>query len=140
MEGAGITNLMLRVIATQTEHRSLVEASLPGIPASVPAARRFVSRALPECPRAADLMLAASEFATNAVAWSASGCGGSFVIRVRQAGRWARVEVSDAGPAPVPAASSHGWGLALVAATCDRTGANIGDDGSRTAWAEVTWP
>jgi serine/threonine-protein kinase RsbW len=116
------------------------EVVLPGIPASVPAARRFARDCLADCPRLDDLVLAVSELASNAIAWSASGCGGTFTVRVRTAPRWARVEVTDAGPAPVPATTSNGWGLGIVAEVTDRAGDTIAADGQRTAWAEATWP
>lgn len=113
---------------------------LPGRAASVRAARRFTAAALPGCPRADDLVLAVSELASNAVAWSASGQQGTFTVRVRAAPGWARAEVSDAGPAvhDTPAAG-NGWGLLIVAGVTDRCGTVTGPDGSRTAWAEVTW-
>jgi anti-sigma regulatory factor (Ser/Thr protein kinase) len=134
----GITSLMHRVVAAST--KADVSIVLRGIPANVAKARRFTAAALADCPRTDDLVLAVSEMATNAIAWSASGCGGTFTVRVRTASRWARIEVADEGPAPVPAASGNGFGLGLVASVTDRTGHSIGVDGSRNAWAEVTWP
>jgi anti-sigma regulatory factor (Ser/Thr protein kinase) len=134
----GITDLMHTVVTTSTS--ADVSIVLRGIPAHVARARRFAAAALDGCPRADDLVLAVSEMATNAIAWSASGCGGTFTVRVRTVPRWGRIEVTDEGPAPVPAASGNGFGLGLVAAVTDRTGHSIGADGRRTAWAEVTWP
>jgi len=113
---------------------------LPGRAVSVRAARRFTAAALPGCPRADDLVLAVSELASNAVTWSASGQEGAFTVRVRAAPGWARVEVTDAGPAAgEPPAGGNGWGLLIVAEVTDRCGTVTGPDGSRTAWAEVTW-
>jgi anti-sigma regulatory factor (Ser/Thr protein kinase) len=129
---------MHRVVSASTS--ADVSIVLRGIPANVSKARRFTRAALAGCPRAEDLVLAVSEMASNALAWSASGCGGTFTVRVRTASRWARIEVADEGPAPVPAASGNGYGLGIVASVTDRTGHGIGADGSRTAWAEVTWP
>jgi anti-sigma regulatory factor (Ser/Thr protein kinase) len=133
----GITNLMHRVVAART--RADVSLVLRGIPANVATARRFAAAALADCPRADDLVLAVSELTANTLAWSASGCGGKFTVRVRTASRWARIEITDEGPAPVPAASGNGYGLGIVTAVTDRTGHSIGADGGRTAWAEVTW-
>jgi len=119
----------------------LAEVSLAGRPESVSAARRFVRGILNGCPRADDLSLAVSELATNAFAWSAAGHGGTFTVRVRTASRWARVEVTDPGPAAAsPAGPGNGWGLQIVAAVTDRAGATIGPGTARTGWAEVTWP
>jgi signal transduction histidine kinase len=120
--------------------RGAMAISLPGIPVSVGVARRFVGDAVSGCPRIDDLILAVSELASNAVAWSASGQDGTFTIRVRTAPRWARIEVTDLGPAALTTASSNGWGLGIVAQITDRTGTTISQAGARTAWAEVTWP
>jgi anti-sigma regulatory factor (Ser/Thr protein kinase) len=117
-----------------------VTVSLPGIPVSVRAARQFVRDVVGRCPRADDLALAVSELASNAIAWSASGQGGAFTVQVQTARRWARIEVTDLGPAALPPESSNGWGLGIVVAVTDRAGASTGAAGARTAWAEVTWP
>jgi anti-sigma regulatory factor (Ser/Thr protein kinase) len=140
VKGAGLTDLMHDRVRAHTVPPAATLVTLPGVPASVAAARRFAADALPGCPRADDLILAVSELASNAVAWSASGCGGVFTVRVRTAPRCARVEVADQGPVPVPAAPGNGFGLGIVASVTDRTGHIIRDCGGRTAWAEVTWP
>jgi len=83
MIGAGITDLMHQRV---TGHMpAAARCTLPGIPASVAAARRFVGDNLAGCPRAGDLVLAVSELASNALAWSASGCGGTFTVCVHTA-------------------------------------------------------
>jgi hypothetical protein len=117
-----------------------VAVCLPGVPESVPAARRLLRESLSWCPRAEDLAQAVTELAANAVCWSASGEGGTFTVRIRTAPRWARIEVIDNGPALHPAAASNGRGLLIVAAVTDRSGTTFGPDRSQTAWAEVTWP
>jgi hypothetical protein len=61
-------------------------------------------------------------------------------VRLRTGPSWARIEVTDEGPAVGPPASSNGWGLAIVAGITDRSAAVIQPDGCRTAWTEVTWP
>jgi len=130
-----------RVGAARTsEPPPAAELVLPGIAASVRAARRLVSVALPGCPRVDDLMLAVSELASNALAWSASGEGGTFTVLVRVAPGWARCEVADDGPAVLPPGRGNGMGLVIVAEVTDRSGHVIGSGGSRTAWAEVSWP
>jgi hypothetical protein len=115
-------------------------ATLPGTPAAVAIARRLTREALTGCPRTDDLVLAVNELASNAVIHSASGQDGTFTLRVRTAPRWARVEITDQGPAASPSAARNGWGLTIVADVTDRTGATIPADGRRTAWAEATWP
>jgi two-component sensor histidine kinase len=139
VNGTGITDLMHRVIKASTQAPSpAAEITLPGTPASVPAARRLVKDVLPGCPRADDLLLAVSELASNAVTHSASRSG-IFTVRLSTAGHWARLEVTDDGPAPGPPSPGNGWGLQIVAGVTDRCGATIEPGGQRTAWAEVTW-
>lgn len=151
MRGARLTDHMQRVVAAQTTpDASAGWAALPGVPESVAAARRLVTRALAGCPRCDDLVLAVSELATNAIAWSASGEGGIFLVRVRRVTLWARVEVTDDGPASAkPAApnpgtgvsaqpSANGYGLLLVREVTDRCGTSF-TGGRRTSWAECTW-
>lgn len=139
MNRTGVTSLKAAVVTASTGLPA-AEIVLPGIPASVRAARRFTAASLPGCPRADDLVLAASELASNAISHSASGEGGAFTVRVRRAPRWARVEVADAGPALLPPGRLNGWGLDIIAAVADRSGAVIAPDGARTSFAEVTWP
>jgi anti-sigma regulatory factor (Ser/Thr protein kinase) len=133
---AGFTSVMHLVIATRPP---AVTATLPGTPASVPVARRLVRETLAGCPRAGDLMLAVTELAANAVSHSASGQGGSFAVRLRTGPGWARVEITDEGPAQGLREVSNGWGLSIVAGVTDQTDSIIQPDGRRTAWAEVTW-
>jgi hypothetical protein len=128
------------IVAAGAATPGVNEVSLAGIATSVSAARAFVRGTLPDCPRADDLVQAVGELAANAVLWSSSAEGGTFTVRVRTAPRWAQVEVIDSGPATQPRTRGNGWGLAIVAAITDRAGASLGADGSRTAWAEATWP
>src|SRR4051794_35578821 len=137
VDEAGPARLMHLVIAPGTAD---LTATLPGTPAAVAIARRLAREALTGCPRVDDLVLAVSELASNAIIHSASGQDGTFALRIRTAPRWARVGVTDQGPAANPPTARNGWGLAIVADVTDRTGATIRPDGSRLAWAEVTWP
>ena len=115
-------------------------ATLPGAPSSVPVARQLARAMLTGCPRVDDLLLAVTELATNAIAYSASGQGGgSFTLSVRTGPQWAMVEVTDEGPASQPV-TGNGWSLALVQSVTDRAGAITGPGGCRTAWCEVAWP
>jgi hypothetical protein len=137
MKAAGITALMAATVAPARPSGPW-QATLPGEPVSVPAARQFVRDTLAGCPRAEDLALAVTELAGNAVHWSAAGEAGTFTVTVRAAPRWARVEVTDPGPATAPTADSNGWGLGIVAAVTDRHGTGPGP--GRVSWAEVSWP
>jgi anti-sigma regulatory factor (Ser/Thr protein kinase) len=138
LDGTRPASLMHLVMAPGTAD---LTATLPGTLAAVAIARKLAREALTGCPRADDLVLAISELASNAVIHSASGQGGTFALRVRTAPSWARVEISDQGPAVNrPPIARNGWGLAIVADVTDRTGVTSQADGHRTAWAEVTWP
>jgi histidine kinase-like protein len=114
--------------------------TLPGVLESVPLARQFVRAALADCPRAEDLALATTELASNAVRHSAAGQDGMFTVTVRTAPRWARVEVTDPGPATGPPNPGNGWGLSIVAAVTDRRGTSHGPGPAHTPWAEATVP
>lgn len=120
------------------------QITLPGDRVCVSAARRFVRDNLSNCPRADDLAQAATELAANSVAWSAAREKGTFTVTVRTATRWARIEVTDPGPAtrpqPDPQPESNGWGLGIVAMVTDQCGTSYGPGPIRTAWAEATWP
>jgi hypothetical protein len=78
MMGAVITALMDPAAASGATPRAW-QASLPGQPKSVPAARRFVRDTLADCPRAYDLALAVSELTCRERTllsfgrWSSSG-------------------------------------------------------------------
>ena len=117
-----------------------------GTPASVPEARRFVGELLVGCPARETLMTCVSELCANAIAHTASGCGGVFTVEVdRPRDGVARVAVTDNGGASVPAAGSldlmaeGGRGLAMVASCTSRWGFSDSCQG-RTVWAEACWP
>ncbi len=127
-----------------------------GVPAQVPEARAFASRALAGCPAREALMLCVTEMSANAIAHTASGAGGAFTVEVaRPADGVAYVAVTDAGgddwALPIlgpPAADADvaleecGRGLALVAACSSRWGYEraSGSASGCTVWAEATWP
>ena len=117
-----------------------------GTPASVPEARRFAGELLAGCPAREVLLMCVSELRTNAIAHSASGNGGVFIVEVSwPCDGMARVAVTDEGGPSVPAArildvmADGGRGLALVAACTSRWGHADAHPG-RTVWAEASWP
>jgi len=117
-----------------------------GTPASVPEARRFAGELLADCPARKVLLMCASELCANAIAHSASGNGGVFIVEVsRPRDGVARVAVTDKGGPSVPAPrapdmlAEGGRGLALVAACTSRWGHADAHPG-RTVWAEASWP
>jgi two-component sensor histidine kinase len=74
------------------------------------------------------LMLAVTELATNSIAHSASGQGGSFTVRLRSGPGWARIEVTDGGPAAGEPVPGNGWGLAIVTGVTGRAASVIHPD------------
>jgi serine/threonine-protein kinase RsbW len=127
--------------------------TFPGIPASVPEARRFVARLLDGCPARDTLVICVSELATNAIAHTASGRGGMFTVEVDCPREGvARVAVTDAGGSGVPEPgrllpvsgeimAEGGRGLAMVAACTSRWGYAAAPSGpGYTVWAEACWP
>jgi hypothetical protein len=109
-------------------------------------ARRFVAELLAGCPARETLVTCVSELCANAIAHTASGRGGVFVVEVdtRRDGV-ARIAVTDDGAdgVPVPGAldltAEGGRGLAMVAACTSRWGYADAFPG-RIVWAEATWP
>ena len=117
-----------------------------GTPASVPEARRFAGELLAGCPAREVLLMCVSELCTNAIAHSASGNGGVFIVEVScPRDGMARVAVTDEGGPSVPVPrtldvlADGGRGLALVAACTSRWGHADAHPG-RTVWAEASWP
>ena len=81
--------------------------TFPGVAASVPEARRFVTGLLTGCPAREVLVACVSELCTNAITHTASGKGGVFTIEVElPRDGLARVSVTDAGGPSVPTARS----------------------------------
>jgi two-component sensor histidine kinase len=113
-------------------------------PASVPAARRYVTDLLgdvpPELCQTAGLLV--SELATNAVRHAGTPV---FTVQVEldSAEGRLRVGVSDTGPGvPLPrtpdVGDEHGRGLQLVATLADRWGAHRRrSTGEKTVWFEL---
>lgn len=101
------------------------ERSFPGVPASVPAARRFVLQTLSGLSAEASdaIALMVSELATNCVLHA----GSDFRVTAGQTPGHVRVEVADTGNGDArmqsPAATEpHGRGLRIVDALSDDWG------------------
>ena len=107
--------------------------------------RNDLTRIAGECPVRDELVLLASELATNAILHSESGHPGrTFTVRVTlYPGDYAWVEVIDQGGAWVADEhdDEHGRGLALVAAIAGDGNWGIdGDSSNRIAWFRLDWP
>jgi anti-sigma regulatory factor (Ser/Thr protein kinase) len=121
--------------------------TFPGLPAIVPAARRFVRGVLAGTPRADDMELIVCELAANSIRHTPAGeKGGEFTVTVSTGDGWSRIEVSDAGTgqwnllgdAAEDAEREHGRGLAIIAALASKLGHDVTPEG-QTLWAEIHW-
>ena len=122
---------------------SALEVTLDPVPASVPAARRWVRdqlALLPQYPIDA-VLLCLSEIATNALLHGRT----SITVRLDQDGKRLRIEVTDTGDVrmnrPVYAEdwnAESGRGLQLVSVLSNAYGIDVNRNGPGvTAWFEV---
>jgi anti-sigma regulatory factor (Ser/Thr protein kinase) len=115
-----------------------------GSPSEVRSVRAFVEEALDGCPVADDVILLASEVATNAIVHTASGKDGTFAVVVAQDDGRVRVEVHDDGSDSAPdvctaeSTQESARGLFLVESLTACWGYYGGRDG-RVVWFEVEW-
>lgn len=131
-----------------SDSRNSYTAQLPAELESVVAARHMVEAAARSWEMddavCSDSALAVSELTTNSVLHA----GSSISVSVRRLGRGLRIEVADGSDhLPVVDAerpedllanrSMTGRGLAMVAATADRWGADPLSEGGKVTWAEV---
>ncbi|WP_194917593.1 ATP-binding protein [Catenulispora rubra] len=121
--------------------------TLPASRECVHEARVWTQHMLGESRGADDVVLVASELATNAIRHTASGLpGGTFTLHLAVfTDRW-RVRVDDAGGATEPQVRSvddcedeAGRGLAMVAGLSSTWGV-LGDRNARGVWAEIPIP
>jgi serine/threonine-protein kinase RsbW len=121
----------------------------PGEPPQVSKARSWVAELLPACDPLDELLIFASELATNAVTHTRSGePGGWFDVEVTWSPKAARVVVGDQGSDEVPTSKASsgdggtdfetGRGLMLIDAMSADWGA-VGDASARWLWADAAW-
>lgn len=115
----------------------------PGEEAQLGPLRRWLELLLPACPARDDVVSVAGELCTNAVAHTASGKGGWFVVEVAWSPAVVRVAVADGGAPTGPRTiddpqGEHGRGLLMVDALAVRTGVS-GDARGRVMWADIPW-
>lgn len=113
----------------------------------VPAVRAFVATHLRNHPALDDIVLAASEYASNAVLHSKAAQAGGFkvILAAIPDGR-VRLEVRDPGPAPEGANAlahrpdgEHGRGLGIISQLAVTSG-HAHTRSGHLAWAEFAWP
>ena len=105
--------------------------------------RRWLASLLPDGHALDDLVLVATELASNAICHTASGQGGRFAVEVTLCRSVVRIGVTDDGGTGRPRviedpASERGRGLLLVRALSVRTGMCRTGPG-RLVWADIRW-
>ena len=120
----------------------IVAKAYPGTTRQVGAVRSDLRDLLANCPSADDVILCASELATNAVLHSRSGQPGrTFTMRVTLiAGNFVRIHVEDDGGPWTPALGDldRRHGLDIVEALAAEWVIE-GDDDGRTVGAVLSW-
>ena len=121
------------------------ERDYPGTADQLGQVRADLTEIAGECPVIDELVLLASELATNAVLHSNSGrTGHGFTVRATlYPGDYAWVEVVDEGGSwkRNQHDDEHGRGLAVVAAIAGHDNWGIeGNSASRVAWSRLDWP
>jgi len=130
---------MSRATATIPQARTFA-----GSPEEIHHVRHFVRQVIAGCPVTDDVILLASEVATNAVRHTASGLDGTFCVLVQIVERCVRVEVHDLGSDTAPAVrhsgspGESGAGLVVVDMIADRWGFH-GSQLGRVVWFEMHW-
>ncbi|MFE2856712.1 ATP-binding protein [Streptomyces lavendulae] len=123
------------------------EHTFTSVPESVAAARTFISRTLQEwhvTSHADDILLCASELASNAVKYGSSTEGGRAVFQVRLDAddTHLRVEVEDGDPLTVPRMNraaegeTGGRGMAIVASLASAWGFESHAAAGKAVWSE----
>ena len=119
------------------------EITYPGAAEHIRAVRADLRPLLAGCPMADDVILCASELATNAVLHSNSRLpGGTFTVRAAiSPGHHVRIEVEDNGGPWTTATSgtARHHGLDIICIVANEWGID-GDYAGRTVWARFDWP
>jgi serine/threonine-protein kinase RsbW len=134
----------VRTQATKAPGAVTFENNYPGTADQAKHVRADLARVAGDCPVLDELVLLASELATNAIRHSRSGHpAGTFTVRATlYPDRYALVEVTDHGGTWTAdrADEEQGRGLAIVAAVAGAGNWGIdGDTSSRAAWFRLNW-
>jgi len=130
--------------ATRAPRAVTFERDYPGTADEPRHVRTDLAKVADDCPFADELVLLASELATNAILHTRSGLPGwTFTVRATvYPGDYAWVEVVDQGGAWVMDEhdDEHGRGLGIVAAVAGAGNWGIdGDEAARVVWFRLGW-
>ncbi len=131
--------------ATRAPRAVTFERDYPGAVDEPRHVRADLAKVAEDCPFADELVLLASELATNAILHTRSGLPGwTFTVRATvYPGEYAWAEVVDQGGAWATGEhdDEHGRGLAIVAAVAGAGNWGIdGDEAARVVWFRLDWP
>jgi serine/threonine-protein kinase RsbW len=134
----------VRIQTSEAPGAITLEHDYPGTIDQARHVRADLARVATACPVADDLVLLASELATNAILHSRSGHPArTFAVRAKlYPGDYAWVEVIDQGGAWAQDEhdDEHARGLVIVATIAGDGNWGIdGDDASRAAWFRLNW-
>ncbi|MBJ6640373.1 ATP-binding protein [Streptomyces sp. DHE7-1] len=113
-------------------------------PRALRSARNWIHATLNGHPHSDDAALIVTELGTNALTYTASGCGtGAFHVTITVSELTTTIAVTDSGQARTtpeiqhpPLNATHGRGLGMVAVLADNVTIQ-GDDSGRTVTAEL---
>jgi len=129
------------VSATAARYKAQYRQAFHGRPDQVRAVRQAVASYVNGCPRADDVVLVASEFATNAILHSDSK-GEFFSVACQLYADYCWIEVEDLGGdwhCRGEDDRPHGLDIVDVLAGADNWGIERTGDGDRVAWARLSW-
>jgi anti-sigma regulatory factor (Ser/Thr protein kinase) len=132
--------------AVNAADRRTLTHSYPGLRRQISLVRATLALLLEDCPLVGDVLLIASELATNAVVHSNSAApGGQFTVRAEACpGQYVRIEVEDQGGPWTPHDHEdrrpHGLDLINALAGTGNWGIHGDAEHGRTAWARLDWP
>jgi anti-sigma regulatory factor (Ser/Thr protein kinase) len=135
----------MRTETTEAPEAVTFERDYPGMITQASRVRADLTTTMHGCPAADDVVLLASELATNAILHSQSGHPTrTFTVRVViYPGEYTRAEVIDQGGAWTKDDhddDEHGRGLQIVAAIAGEGNWGIdGDDSGRVTWFRLDW-
>jgi anti-sigma regulatory factor (Ser/Thr protein kinase) len=113
----------------------------PGHAEEAARVRREIAAYLDNCPVTQDMILIASELATNTILHTRSR-GSTFRVRCQLSPRAARIEVEDLGGPwrpRQPGDRPHGLDIVQALTGPDRWGTRAAGTGGRIVWAELSW-